>query len=138
MKIGDRPRDVNEQLLLPDFQTSDFGLPTPTLTLFHISLQILSLILPFGIIIMRVKCLFLFVAGFLLMLNASGQQVLTIHGVTSKKLSPDRVSQVVIRNLRSNDIMMSDELGWFTIKAAIGDTILFTKPDYTDQKVVII
>ncbi len=34
--------------------------------------------------------------------------------------------------------MMSDELGWFTVKAAAGDTLLFTKDDYTDQKIVII
>jgi hypothetical protein len=33
--------------------------------------------------------------------------------------------------------MMSDEIGWFTIKAAIGDTLLFSKQDYTDQKIVI-
>ncbi len=33
--------------------------------------------------------------------------------------------------------MMSDELGWFTVKAAIGDTLLFTRRDFTDQKIVI-
>jgi hypothetical protein len=33
--------------------------------------------------------------------------------------------------------MMSDELGIFTIKASIGDTLLFTKTDYTSLKQVI-
>ncbi len=32
---------------------------------------------------------------------------------------------------------MSDELGWFTINAAVGDTLLFSKNDYTDQKIAI-
>ena len=72
------------------------------------------------------------------MLNASAQQLLTVRGVISKKLSSDRVAQVVIKDLRSNEIMMSDELGWFTIKAAVGDTLLFTKQDYTDQKIVVL
>ncbi len=32
---------------------------------------------------------------------------------------------------------MSDELGWFSVNAAIGDTLLFSKLNYTDQKVAI-
>ncbi len=32
---------------------------------------------------------------------------------------------------------MSDELGWFTIKAIIGDTLLFSKMEYADQKIAI-
>jgi hypothetical protein len=74
---------------------------------------------------------------FCLVLNASGQQIFTIKGVVSKKLSGERVAQAVISNLRSKDIMMSDELGWFSIKASIGDTLLFTKTDFTEQKIVI-
>jgi hypothetical protein len=75
---------------------------------------------------------------FCLALKVSGQQVLTIHGVVSKKLSAERISQVLITNLKSKDVMMSDELGWFTVKATVGDTLLFTKSDYTDQKIVIL
>ena len=87
---------------------------------------------------MRFKGLALFIGCFLLVINASAQQLLTIHGVVSKKLSVERVPQTLIHNLKTNEIMMSDELGWFTIKAAVGDTVLFTKEDYTDQKIVII
>jgi hypothetical protein len=72
-----------------------------------------------------------------LTLRVSGQQIFTIRGVTSKNLSAERVAQVVINNLRSKDFMESDDLGWFAIKAAIGDTLLFTKRDYTQQKIVI-
>lgn len=32
---------------------------------------------------------------------------------------------------------MSDELGWFNVKAAVGDTLLFRKKDFADQKVAI-
>jgi len=87
---------------------------------------------------MRVKCLFLFAVIFLLVHMASAQQVLTIHGVISKKQSTDRVAQVLIHNLNSGAVMMSDELGWFTVKAQAGDTLLFTKDEYTDQKIVIL
>jgi hypothetical protein len=34
--------------------------------------------------------------------------------------------------------MMSDELGAFTIKAQVGDTLLFKKSEYTDQKIVVL
>ncbi|HEY2582829.1 MAG TPA: hypothetical protein VGI43_13530 [Mucilaginibacter sp.] len=74
---------------------------------------------------------------FCLALNAAGQQTFILKGVVSKKLSGERIAQVVINNLRSKELMMSDELGWFSIKAAVGDTLLFTKIDYTDQKIVI-
>src|SRR6185312_11752563 len=72
-----------------------------------------------------------------LSLKALGQQILTIKGVVSKKLSMERIGQVLVTDLQSHVIMMSDEIGWFTIKASIGDTLLFSKPKYTDQKIVI-
>jgi len=87
---------------------------------------------------MRVACLSLFVVCLLAGLHAAGQRILTIHGVVSKKLSGDRVAQVVVHNLKTNALMMSDELGWFTIKASVGDTLLFTKEDFTDQKIVVL
>ena len=86
---------------------------------------------------MRFQCFISIILFFCLALNASGQKIFIIKGVISKKLSGERVSQVTISNLRSKDIMMSDELGWFTINAAIGDTLLFTKTDYTDQKIEV-
>jgi hypothetical protein len=87
---------------------------------------------------MHLKFLIFIILFFCLAVNALGQQIFTIKGVVSKKLSAERVAQVVISNLRTKDVMMSDELGWFTIKAAVGDTLLFTKVDYTDQKIVVL
>ncbi|CAN5188598.1 hypothetical protein BH09BAC6_BH09BAC6_22790 [soil metagenome] len=75
---------------------------------------------------------------FCLSFTAMGQQVFTIKCVISKRLSTDRVPQAVITNLNSNVIMMSDEIGWFSIKASVGDTLLFTKAEYTPLKVAVV
>lgn len=74
----------------------------------------------------------------LVALKGYSQQEFTVKGVISKKLSTERIGQVMVTNLRSHVIMMSDEIGWFNIKAAIGDTLLFGKLDYTEQKIVIV
>jgi len=70
--------------------------------------------------------------------NASAQELHTIKGVISKRLSGERVANVLINNLRTRNIVESDQLGWFTATAAIGDTLLFSKADFTDQKIVIV
>ena len=66
-----------------------------------------------------------------------GQQVLNIKGVLFKKTSSERISQALITDLKSQVVMMSDELGGFNIKALPGDTLLITKKEYTAQKVVV-
>lgn len=78
-----------------------------------------------------------FIFCFCVGLQAFGQQVFVLKGVISKKSTAERVPQVLIKNLRSHDIMMSDELGWFSVKAAIGDTLVFNKNDYTEQKITV-
>ncbi|MDF2431497.1 MAG: hypothetical protein JWP44_1128 [Mucilaginibacter sp.] len=80
----------------------------------------------------------LIIIPFCFSLKAFGQKEFTIHGVISRNLSGTRVAQVIITNLRSKDIMESDDVGWFSIKAEIGDTLLFNKKDYTPQKIAII
>lgn len=83
----------------------------------------------------RIICAFFlicFVNGF-----ARGQQVFNIKGVVFKKSSAERVSQVLVTNLKSQVMMMSDELGGFSIKAQAGDTLLVTKNDYTPQKIAV-
>jgi hypothetical protein len=86
---------------------------------------------------MRYRNLILIVGCCCFALKVSAQQIFTIKGVTSKKLSGERVSQVTVTNLKSKDVMLSDDVGWFSIKAAVGDTLLFTKTDYTEQKIAI-
>ena len=71
-------------------------------------------------------------------MGASAQNEFTVNGVISKKQTVERVAQAVVVNLRSGDRMMSDQIGWFAIKATVGDTLLFTKADFSNQKIVII
>lgn len=56
------------------------------------------------------------------------------QGTTYRKISNERLSLISITNLKNRFVTTSDELGNFTIKANIGDTLEFTKTDYTPQK----
>ncbi len=64
---------------------------------------------------------------------ASAQQV-TIKGAIYKRISSDRLNEVYITNLKTNKAVYCDGLGGFSIEAAVGDTLLFTKSGYTPQK----
>jgi len=68
---------------------------------------------------------------------AFAQQEFTVNGALYRKGTSDRIAQAVITNLRSQVIMMSDELGGFNISVAKGDTLLINKNEYSPQKVVI-
>ncbi len=65
-------------------------------------------------------------------------QVLNIKGIVFKKNSSERIAQALITDLKSQILMMSDELGGFNIKASPGDTLLVTKNGYTPQKIAVI
>jgi hypothetical protein len=69
---------------------------------------------------------------------AHAQQVLNIRGIIFKKSSQDRLAQALVTNQKSQVLMMSDELGGFSIKASVGDSLLITKIGYTPQKIVIL
>jgi hypothetical protein len=86
---------------------------------------------------MNYRRLILVLICFCLVLSASAQQPFTIRGTIFKRPGIERAAQILIRNLRSKDLMVCDELGGFSIKAAIGDTLLFSKTNFTDQKVVV-
>ncbi|WPU94584.1 hypothetical protein SNE25_03490 [Mucilaginibacter sabulilitoris] len=86
---------------------------------------------------MHYRFYLLLIICFCFVLNASAQEF-TLKGVISKKSSPERVGQVLIKNLKTNNFMISDDLGWFTVKASAGDTLLFTKEEFTPQKIVVL
>jgi hypothetical protein len=88
---------------------------------------------------MRIKPENILIVLILLCLHsaAGAQQVLNIKGILFKKSSADRISQALITDMKSQVVMMSDELGGFTIKASAGDTLLITKNSYTPQKIVV-
>lgn len=86
---------------------------------------------------MRIRFTLQLLVCFCFVLNASAQEF-TLKGVTSKKNTPERVGQVMIKDLKTNTTIMSDDLGWFTIKTNVGDTLLFTKEKYTPQKIEVL
>jgi hypothetical protein len=86
---------------------------------------------------MRYKLFIITILCSTFFVRVNAQQSFVLRGVISRSVSVERLAQVLITNLRSRDIKMSDELGWFSINAAIGDTLLFSKLNYTDQRVII-
>jgi hypothetical protein len=77
------------------------------------------------------------IAFFCLPILAQAQQAFTVNGIFFKKSSDERIASATITNLKSQQIMMSDELGGFSIPASKGDTLLFKKTGYTEQKQVV-
>jgi hypothetical protein len=65
-------------------------------------------------------------------------QGFTVKGIFFRKNSDERIASATVTNLKSQQIMMSDELGGFSIPASKGDTLLFKKTGYTDQTQVVI
>jgi len=65
------------------------------------------------------------------------QQEMSINGIFYRQSTADRIAQATVTDTRNQVIMMSDELGGFTIKAAKGDTLIFNKNGYTPKKQVV-
>jgi hypothetical protein len=71
--------------------------------------------------------------------NASAQQLFTVNGTVFKKNSPVTISFVAVSNVtRKTPELLSDYLGGFKIEAALGDTLLFKKADFTPQLLVVL
>ncbi|MFD0793200.1 hypothetical protein ACFQZX_06195 [Mucilaginibacter litoreus] len=61
------------------------------------------------------------------------QQVI-IKGAIYKRISSERLAGVAITNTRTDVFVMSDIQGGFSITAAPGDTLVFSKQGFTPQK----
>jgi hypothetical protein len=71
--------------------------------------------------------------------EASAQQLFTVNGTIFKKNSPVTISFVSVANVsRKSPEILSDYLGSFKVEAALGDTLLFRKSDYSPQMLVIL
>lgn len=70
-------------------------------------------------------------------LNAQGQKMFTVTGVTFKSASQTREANVLISNLTRKTTVRSDGLGIFRIQAAAGDSLMFTKLNYTPHSIVV-
>jgi len=67
---------------------------------------------------------------------ANGQEFI-VKGVVFEKGSNLRVALAEITNQRTNLGVGSNDLGFFQLKAKIGDTLLITKRNLADQQIVI-
>lgn len=67
----------------------------------------------------------------------SKAQDFIIKGVVIEKGSNIRIALSEITNLRTNIGVGSNDIGMFQLKARIGDTLLVTKRDLIDQRVVV-
>jgi hypothetical protein len=66
------------------------------------------------------------------------QKLDLVKGVVFKKNTPTTISFVTITNLNHKmPDVQNDELGSFHIEAALGDTLLFKKSDYSPQYIVV-
>ncbi len=72
-------------------------------------------------------------AGLLLLcpLAAKAQVNYTLKGITVKAGNADRIAQVKVLNLHTGQVKFSDSQGIFTIAASTGDSLEFSKLDYT-------
>lgn len=65
------------------------------------------------------------------------QEPFILKGLVFEKGNSARVEQATIINKRTNEKYKTDEFGNFELKAALGDTLLFTKLNYDDLIKVI-
>lgn len=73
-----------------------------------------------------------------LAIQAQGQTLHSIGGYVCTRGTSVRVAQVQVTNQRTKDANITDDQGTFLIKAAIGDTLIFTKYDFTTLKFPVI
>jgi hypothetical protein len=87
---------------------------------------------------MNCKTLLLFIFCSCFLLNAKGQTPIGIRGfVYTKSANTERLGAVLITNKRKHNYTYTDDLGNFTIKTTIGDTLDFTKTDFNPAQIVV-
>ncbi|MES2275145.1 MAG: hypothetical protein V4592_03925 [Bacteroidota bacterium] len=70
-------------------------------------------------------------------LHAQNRTEHNIAGFVCTKGTSVRVAQVLVTNKKTNAVIVTDDLGSFTIKAAIGDTLEFAKLEYTSIQIPV-
>jgi hypothetical protein len=69
--------------------------------------------------------------------STKAQTLHDISGFVCTKGTSVRVAQVKVLNKRTQAIITTDDLGSFTVKAALGDTLEFSKLEYTTAKTTV-
>jgi hypothetical protein len=70
--------------------------------------------------------------------TTQAQTLHNIAGFVCTRGTSVRLDQVQVTNKRTNETKFTDDQGTFTIKAAIGDTILYSKDQYTTAKLPVL
>ena len=83
------------------------------------------------------KAILLGTGVILLPFVASAQTLIPITGITYNNKTSERVALVSVTNLQHRAITYSTDVGMFNINAAPTDTLLFSKPGFTDQRLVV-
>lgn len=67
---------------------------------------------------------------------AVAQNLQPIKGITYNNKIMGRVAQVTITNLQHRSVVISNDIGEFAINAVPGDTLLFQKVGFTEQRLI--
>lgn len=87
----------------------------------------------------KLKPLLLTIASLLLTsAHVVAQENLLIKGVILDKELNSRVALAEILNMRSGFAVGSNDMGFFTLRASIGDTLMVTKRNFNDQQTVVL
>lgn len=65
------------------------------------------------------------------------QTLIPVTGITYNNKTSGRVAQVLITNLQHHSVVLSNDVGIFSINAAPTDTLVFSKPGYTEQRLIV-
>lgn len=85
----------------------------------------------------KAKLIFSFFLAIAAINKSFAQNEFTLNGVLFENQSKIRIALAEVRNKRSGFSSGSNDLGIFTIKVNIGDTLLVTKRNFSDVEVVV-
>ena len=74
---------------------------------------------------------------FSIVISASGQENFVLKGLIFRSASSQRIGNVSVENKQKVLATFTDDFGSFTIKAQIGDTLIFKKDGFSEQEKVI-
>lgn len=89
-----------------------------------------------NLLIMRLWVCFAAIAVCFMAKPAVAQELAPVKGITYNNKIMQRIAQVTITNLQHRSVVISNLIGEFSINAAPGDTLLFQKVGFTEQRLI--
>jgi hypothetical protein len=87
---------------------------------------------------LRFNLLVVFMLALLPCASVFAQQDFLVKGVIMESGTMNRIALAEVTNTRNNFVVGSNDMGLFEIKAAIGDTLVFVKRDFSDREVRVV